>query len=60
MISKAIEGSITKTSIKKLRIHCGEYVWIDTGVIIVNHGPAMLYLFFFKASTQLQVLIFQT
>ena len=46
MISKGIEGSITKTYLKKLRFHCGEYEWAEAGGIISNYVPTMLYLIF--------------
>ena len=39
MISKAIEGSINKTYLKKPRLRCGVYEWIDAGEIIKNDGP---------------------
>ena len=32
IIDKESEGSITKTSIKKLSIHCGGYEWTYDGV----------------------------
>ena len=44
MIAKVIEGSITKISFKKLRLHRREYEWADTGGIIRNYGPTMIYL----------------
>ena len=44
MIVKAIKGSTKKTSLKILRLHCMEYEWIDTGGLIINDGPTMLYL----------------
>ena len=46
MIAKAIEGSITKTYLKKLRLHIREYEWIDSVSIISNYGSAMIYLIF--------------
>ena len=46
MITKAIEGSITKTYIRKLRISCREYECKDYGGIIGNDGPTILYLIF--------------
>ena len=42
MIAKEIEGSITKTSTNKLRLHRGEYEWADSGSIISNDGPTMI------------------
>ena len=42
MISKEIEGSITKTLIKKLRFHHGGYEWADDGGIIRNNEPTIL------------------
>ena len=44
MIAKAIQGSITKTYPKKLRIHRGEYELEDSGGIIKNDGPTMIHL----------------
>ena len=44
--AKVIEGSITKTSLKKLRLHRGEYKWTDAGGLIRNNGPNMIYLIF--------------
>ena len=38
MIAKAIEGSITVTSLNKLRLHHREYDWIYAGGIIRNDG----------------------
>ena len=59
MIAKAIEVSITKTSLKKLRIRQREYKWSDTRGIIRNDGPTMIYLLL-KAQTKLQGLVFPT
>ena len=42
--SKEIQGSITKTSLKKLRLHRGVYECTYTGGIISNYVPTMLYL----------------
>ena len=44
MIAKEIEGSITKTYQKKLRLHHREHSWIDNGGLIRNDVPTMLYL----------------
>ena len=44
MIAKAIEVSITKKSVKKLRLHRGLYEWTYYGGLISNDGPTMLYL----------------
>ena len=44
MISKAIYGSVKKTSLKKIRLHKGEYDWDDAWVLVMNYGPTMLYL----------------
>ena len=44
MIAKAIEGSITKTSLEKLRIHRGEYEWYDAGGIIRSDVTTITYL----------------
>ena len=41
-----IEGSITKTDINKLRLHWGEYDWDDSGGLISNNGPNMIYILF--------------
>ena len=46
MIAKGIEGSIKKTSLKKLRLHSGVYEWTDAGRLIRNDGPNILYLIF--------------
>ena len=46
MIDKVIEGSVTKTPLNKLSINLGEYELSDTGVIIRNYGPTMIYLLF--------------
>ena len=46
MTAKRIEGSITKTSIKKLRIHQGEYEWANARGLMINDGPTMIYLLF--------------
>ena len=59
MITKSIEGSITKASLKKLRLRRREYEWADAWGIIMNDGSTMICLIF-KASTQMQGLIFQT
>ena len=42
MVDKTIEGSITKKSLKKLRLHPGVYEWTEDGGIIRNDRPAML------------------
>ena len=42
MIDKEIEGSITKTYLKKLRIHRGVYEWEDAGGLISNYGSNIL------------------
>ena len=44
MIAKAMEDSITTTSIKKLQFHRGEYVWSDEGCLLSNDGTTMIYL----------------
>ena len=59
MIAKAIEFSITKTSLKKSSLCCGEYEWANDGVLIRNYGPTMLYLLL-KSSTWIQGLVFLT
>ena len=43
---KEIEGSIAKTYLKKFRLHRVEYEWDDTGGLIKNYGPTILYLLF--------------
>ena len=45
-IAKEIEGPITDKSLKKIRINYGVYEWIDSGLLISNDGPTMLYLVF--------------
>ena len=42
MTAKEIEGSITKTYIKKLSIHWGECEWKYAGGIIINDGPTII------------------
>ena len=32
----------TKAYLIKIRLHCGEYEWDDTGGLIRNYGPTML------------------
>ena len=51
MIAKAIEGSIKNTSLKKIRLHRGEYEWANAGGIMINYGPTILYLLF-KSTNQ--------
>ena len=46
MITKAINGSIINTYIKKIKVHWGEYELSDNGGIIRNNGPTMIYLLF--------------
>ena len=46
MIDKEIEVSVTKTTLKKIRFSQGEYEWTESGGIIRNDGPTMLYLLF--------------
>ena len=46
MIDKAIDRSITKASLKNLRISHGEYDWTDAGVFKSNYGSIMLLLLF--------------
>ena len=46
MISKAIEVSITKTSLIKIRLFQREYEWADDGSIIRNDVSTMLYILF--------------
>ena len=46
MIAKASEELITKTYIKKLRLHHGEYEWTDDGGIVRNYGNTALCLLF--------------
>ena len=58
MIAEEIEGSSKKTSIKKLRLHRVEYEWANTGAIMSNDGPTMIYLIFkgINSSTRIGVL----
>ena len=44
MIAKEFEGSIKKIPLKKIRLHRWEYEWADTGGIINNDGPTMIWL----------------
>ena len=44
MIAKAIDSSITKTSLKKIRLRQGGYQLAETGGLIINYGPTILYL----------------
>ena len=44
MTSKSIERSITKTFIKKLRLHPGVYEWAESRGITRNYGPTIIYL----------------
>ena len=46
MTAKAIYVSITKKSLKKIRLHQGEYEWADTGGLIRNDGTTMIYLLY--------------
>ena len=46
IINKEIEGSITKTSLKNIRILRKGYKWEDSGVIKKRYGTTMLYLLF--------------
>ena len=46
MIAKAIYVSIKNISLNKLRLHQREYEWADTGGLIRNDGPTMIYLIF--------------
>ena len=46
MTAKEIEGSITKTYLKKLVIILGEYEWDYSGSLIRNYGPTMLHILF--------------
>ena len=55
MIAKAIEGSMTNTSLKKLRLHRGEYEYPDAGIIIRNDRPTMLYLIFKGINTATRI-----
>ena len=49
IIDKAIEGSTTNTSLKKLRLNWGEYEWVDYWVLIRKYGPTILH-FLFKST----------
>ena len=44
MVSKSIEGSITKTYLKKIRLHNGEYYWTYDWGLKSNDGTNMIYL----------------
>ena len=57
MISKSVEVSITKTSIRKLRLHCVEYECTDAGGIVSNYGPNIIYSIFkiINSSTRIGV-----
>ena len=46
MRAKAIEGSVTKTYHKKLKLHFMKYEWTDSGGIIRNDGTNIIYLTF--------------
>ena len=46
MIDKEYEGSINNNSLKKIRLNWREYGWDDSGDLIRNDGPTMLYLLF--------------
>ena len=46
MLSKEIDGSIIKTSLNKLRLHCGEYECAEAGGILSNDGHTMLHIIF--------------
>ena len=59
MISKEIEVSVTKKSLKKLRLNCREYEWKDSGVSKGIIDP-LLSTSYSKASNHLQGLAFQT
>ena len=42
MIANAIEGSMTKTLTKKIKLHKRVYEWADDGRLIINNGPNIL------------------
>ena len=44
MIAKAMEGSITKAYLKKLRLRQGGYAWAEAGGLIRNYGPTIIDL----------------
>ena len=46
IIANAMEGSITKTYLQKIRLYREEYEWADAEGFISNYGPTMLYLLF--------------
>ena len=46
MISKAIQVSITKTSLNKLSLHRVECEWAESGDLIMNDGPTIPHLLF--------------
>ena len=57
MISKSIESSITKTSLKILRLHKISYEWGDSGGLINSYGPIIIYLLLkiFNPATRVSV-----
>ena len=46
MITKSIEGSITKTYIQKPMLCRGEYKWADNGGLKRNDGPVKKTMLF--------------
>ena len=46
MIVKAIEGSITKTSLKKLRLHLREFELTHSEGVIINYVPTIIEIIF--------------
>ena len=57
-IAKEIEGPITDKSLKKIRINYGVYEWIDSGLLISNDGPTMLYLVFKNINPDTRIGVF--
>ena len=51
MIVKEIVGSITKTSLKKLRLHLREFEWKYAGGPISNDVPTIIELIFKTINT---------
>ena len=52
---KAIEGLITKTSLKQFRPNRRYYKWAGYGVIIKNVGPTNIYLLIKIINTAIRI-----
>ena len=57
MAAKAIEGSITKTSLKKLGLRRREYERAYTGGIKSNNGPTMIYLLLIRINPDMRIVV---